>query len=142
MKQLLIISTILLATQLTQAQSYVTYTYDNAGNRITRQTVVIKNTEKNNYKENEISGVNDNFGKGNITVYPNPVKDILSIQFTDINTENEIILQLYDISGKLLKTKKTRNYNTKMDLSKNTAGVYILKIVSGNSRAEFTVVKE
>jgi len=142
MKQLLIISTILLATQLTQAQSYVTYSYDNAGNRTARQTIILKNTEDKNYKENEISEVNDIFEKGNITVYPNPVNSILSIQFTDINTENEIVLQLYDISGKLLKTKKTRAYNTQMDLSDNTAGVYILKIVSGNSRAEFTVVKE
>ncbi len=142
MKQLLLITTIILATQLTQAQSHVTYTYDNAGNRTTRQTIIIKNTKENDYKENKIGGVNDNFGKGNITVYPNPVKSILRVQFTDINIKNEIILQLYDISGKLLKTEKTKDYVTNMDLSDNTAGVYILKIVSGNSRAEFTVVKE
>ncbi len=142
MKQLLILTIIILSTQLIQAQSYVTYTYDNAGNRIARQTIILKNTENKNSDKNKISEINNIFGKGNITVYPNPAKELLNIQFTDINTENEIILQLYDINGKLLQTEKTKNYNTTINLSNETAGVYILKILSGNSKAEFTVVKQ
>ncbi len=142
MKKLILLTVIILSAQLIQAQSYVTYTYDNAGNRLARQTIILKNTENNNYKKDKISDVNYIFGKGNITVYPNPVKELLNIQFTDINTKNDIILQLYDINGKLLQTKKTKNYKTTVNLSSKTAGVYILKVLFGNGKAEFTIVKQ
>ena len=143
MKQLLILTAIIFTAQISCAQSHVTYTYDDAGNRITRQTVIIKNLDedKNNddYKTGEI---NEIFGEGNITIYPNPTDELLTIQFKDVEIKEDIIFQLYDINGRLVKSRKTKNNKTTINLSNNTAGTYILKIISGKNKAEFTVVKK
>ncbi len=119
--------------------SYLTYTYDNAGNRIARQTIIINKTENNN--KNNTSGINNSFGEGNITIYPNPTESLLNIQFNK-EIKEETYLQLYDVNGKLLKTEKIKSINTFVNLSSYTAGIYILKIISGVNRAEFTVIKK
>jgi len=143
MKQLLLLTASIFLTQLMYAQTQVSYTYDDAGNRITRQTVTLKIPD-DEYKDNydKTTHVEDKFGKGNITIYPNPTEELLTVQFTNIKIEEKILLQLYDINGKLIKSKKTKNYKTTINLSNNTAGMYILKIISGKSKAEFMVVKE
>lgn len=64
-----------------------------------------------------------------ISVYPNPVTDVVNIDFSNINHSN-VELQLYDISGRMVISKIiTSSDNTKMDLSKLSSGIYILKIV-------------
>jgi len=132
-----------LLTQLLSAQSensYVTYTYDNAGNRIARQTVIIKN--KSNENNKEATGIKNIFAEGNITVYPNPTKKALKIQFSGFEIKNEIVLKLYDINGKLILDKKTNNYATQINFSGKPAGTYLLIIASGKDKKEFTVIKQ
>jgi len=145
MKQVFIIIVSIFFTQLVFAQTAVSYTYDDAGNRITRQIVTLPSKESNNKKynnESKSSEVEDVFGNGNITIYPNPAEELLNVYLENIEIEEEILLQLYDINGKLLKTNRTKDTKSTINLSNNTAGMYILKIISGNNRAEFTVVKK
>ncbi len=144
MKRILIIIVCFFLTKLMFAQITVSYTYDNSGNRISRKVVILKNTtnDKTYTDESKSSEVEDIFGKGKITIYPNPTKELLNIRLKDIDIEKEIILQLYDTNGKLLKTNKTKDTKTTINLSNNAAGIYILKIISGNNKAEFSVVKK
>ena len=143
MKKIIFLSVFILFTQLLFAQSensYVTYAYDNVGNRIARQTVILKN--KNKEQNKETSGIRNIFAEGNITVYPNPAKEMLKIQFSGFEIKNDINLRLYDTNGKLITDKKTENYTTQINLSGKPAGTYLLIIVSGKNKKEFTVIKQ
>jgi hypothetical protein len=70
-----------------------------------------------------------------LTVYPNPIKDFLTIS---IQSPDEISCTagLYALSGKLLKNKeiKGKTILEKMDLSTYPPNLYILKIVGRNGQ--------
>ena len=64
----------------------------------------------------------DNLLNNNITIYPNPVKDLINI-----NTSLTILeVEIYDVLGKRLNYIKVNN--RKIDVSGVNSGVYILKI--------------
>ena len=64
----------------------------------------------------------DNLLNNNITIYPNPVIDLINI-----NTSLTILeVEIYDVLGKRLNYIKVNN--RKIDVSGVNSGVYILKI--------------
>lgn len=71
-----------------------------------------------------------NTGNTPITVYPVPAQDILNIQF-DLDSEQEVELQLFDISGKLIKSQNIEWIgNYQLDLRTYSAGTYFLTIAT------------
>lgn len=71
MKQIFIIIASVFLTQLIYAQTAVSYTYDDAGNRKTRQIVTLKNSDddKSYSNKDKSSEVEDVFGTGKIIIY-------------------------------------------------------------------------
>lgn len=65
-----------------------------------------------------------------ITVYPNPVKDLLVIR---VGTPHRYRLQLMDARGKTLQTKYY-NSSVEIDLSRLSSGIYLLNIVADSGR--------
>jgi len=61
-----------------------------------------------------------------ISVYPNPVKDLLKIQSK--NTIKSI--ELFDVQGRILQTSPESKKETTLDLSKQSKGIYFLKITT------------
>ena len=88
MKRILLISVFLCVSfmvsfNLLNAQTYeTTYTYDYAGNRTSRKTIILNllSEDKSAYAE-DIKDVEDIFGNGKITVSPNPTAGALYISF-------------------------------------------------------------
>ena len=72
---------------------------------------------------------NEAFNK--ISIFPNPVKDILYIKNIDYTNTP---IAIYDISGRLIKTEKL-NDNTSVNVSNLSPGMYFLII--GNKSFEF-----
>lgn len=61
-------------------------------------------------------------------VYPNPTRDMVYIDMTKTN-EKIVKLDLYDITGKMLKTEITDlRFNEGLSLSEYQNGIYLLKI--------------
>jgi hypothetical protein len=88
-------------------------TIDNNGNLITSPSSSIA--------ENEESQV---------SIYPNPSDDFVIIDFYDEN-HSEIVVELYDISGKMVYMRKyTNSGNIKLNLTGYKSGSYIAKIKS------------
>lgn len=82
----------------------------------------------------EAVGINNNPKgiKGEITLYPNPTSDITNISFNVPETGN-IVLSLFDISGKLIKTIYERtqangNFEYQLDMSAYRNGIYLLTL--------------
>ncbi|MBL0050106.1 MAG: leucine-rich repeat domain-containing protein [Bacteroidetes bacterium] len=82
---------------------------------------------------NTIIGTGFNFTEtqNNISVYPNPTNNSITIA-TNIVSNNGVI-KLYDMLGKELKTQKINSHNAQMNLQEFSVGNYILKIFDGGS---------
>ena len=67
-----------------------------------------------------------------VSVYPNPVRDFLNIEFSETTDESRS-LQIFDLSGKICLMKRLESgvhtMNIPIDLS---PGVYFIKVVTGN----------
>ncbi len=74
--------------------------------------------------------------KTQISVYPNPVKDVLNVSTAD---KKVMAVEFYSADGKLVKTAKDAAAVNTSDLQK---GVYIVKVKTSDSEKSFKVIKE
>ncbi len=77
-----------------------------------------------------------------LSIYPNPVSDILNLEITDINTEN-ISINILDASGRLVSNESANfsNGESKIDLSKLTRGTYFIKVNDLNKTTIRKIIK-
>ena len=68
-----------------------------------------------------------------IVVYPNPTKDIITIE-----TRLEIDVEVYDIMGKMIVNQNSK----RIDMSNYTKGMYNLVIIHNNKRFNTKVIKQ
>ncbi len=76
-----------------------------------------------NYVCNGSTAVNDVY-KGNIVVYPNPVKDVLHIDKVD---SNDIQVEIYNTAGDKLVDVRNKN---RISVSHLSSGVYFVKVIT------------
>ena len=91
-----------------------------------------------------ISGLlsNKNFELNNILIYPNPSKGLFTISLG--NTEPTLI-EVFDLTGKLILSKNNiliTNFETSIDLSGASQGVYFVKINSSNQNTVKRILKK
>ena len=70
-----------------------------------------------------------------INVYPNPTSDFVNIEFSGIKTDKAVI-SVYNLIGEKISTKDFYpmfNDLVQVDLSGNTAGIYLVTVNTGNS---------
>ncbi len=66
------------------------------------------------------------------TVFPNPSNDLLTLKVENYDIKN-LLYQLFDLSGKLLETKKITSNQTSITISNLPSGTYLLKIIQTNN---------
>ncbi|MBL7912623.1 MAG: glycoside hydrolase family 9 protein [Bacteroidia bacterium] len=76
------------------------------------------------------------------TIYPQPAENKMTVKF--YNSENNVDLFLYDVSGKQLLSRNEAVVNglVEVDLSNIANGVYFLKVISKNKTETRKVIKE
>jgi len=81
----------------------------------------------------------DKFNEAQVSIYPNPVKNKLSI-----SSKNSIkSIELYDIKGRsLMEYNNIGLYKTQLDLNFLYDGIYFVKIIGDNSFETLKIVKE
>ena len=67
-----------------------------------------------------------------LSVYPNPTTDRLTLAVKDTELNN-LKFQLYDLSGKLIQQDQLRDQSTQISMQSLSAGTYLLK-VSDNTK--------
>lgn len=81
-------------------------------------------------------GLQENDFINNISVYPNPVKDILNFK-----TEQNILkVEVYDIAGRILSSNSV--FENKIDLSELKTGNYVLKLYTEKGIMNTKIIKE
>ncbi|MGG7552557.1 T9SS type A sorting domain-containing protein [Chryseobacterium arthrosphaerae] len=113
--------------------------YDANGNEIGRYDpnaiAVPKDALKKASAPFERAKVEEMLVKDKLTVYPNPVKNILYIK---PNETKEYYYQIYNMSGQMIRSGKFENQKT--DLSSLISGAYLVRI--NNSETLVKIIKE
>ena len=94
------------------------------------------------YRNTSINSVEQNTNAvGLKNLYPNPVDDFVTFEFTDANHQAK--LSIYDITGKLIETAVSNETRASMDMSNLPAGVYFVKVAMENDSVEtYKVIKK
>ena len=75
------------------------------------------------------------------SVYPNPTTNFLKLNTGNFTTEN-LNYQLYDVSGKIIESKKIVTIETSIFMENTARGVYFLKITENNKELKtFKIIK-
>ena len=83
--------------------------------------------------------VKGNSAKQQISIYPNPVADVMEV--TSVNTINEI--NVYDAKGSRIVTRKVQNTNTQqINLKAFPPGVYLVKVKTNGEIFSQKIIKK
>lgn len=87
---------------------------------------VITNQTLNTIQDN--TGITEGKKEGNLIVYPNPVRDELTVNLS--SSENAVSLHIYDLQGRLVKSEKVGKNSTsqKVAVGGLVNGLYLLQL--------------
>ncbi|MBN1339556.1 MAG: T9SS type A sorting domain-containing protein [Bacteroidales bacterium] len=136
-----------------QTPFQIAFTYDEAGNRETREVILLKSTEEITpadtmenrglwQDENAGPAFAKQAGEHTITVFPNPTKGQLEVVVSGAEPGPAWSAEVYDLGGNLLLKKEALSGTTLIDLSGRQKGMYILKILLPGHECVWKVVKE
>ncbi len=138
----------------------VEYQYDAAGNRSLRKKTIImtpqsgmtkssvsdeQNAESTEEKTEPVRAEEkheDLLGECKVTIYPNPTKGLVKVEFQNYADIKDLQLHLYDSRGRLLQRTGKTTLPFELDLSRYPAGMYILWITAGKEKSEWKIIKE
>jgi hypothetical protein len=99
------------------------------------------NTTRSNIKHAALAtGLNTTFSTSDITVYPNPATDLLTITLPIQITSG--VLKLYNDTGELIVTEVILSNQKKIDLSGLSDGIYLLSVESSEIRRMKKIIIE
>jgi hypothetical protein len=114
------------------AQTKLTFSYDAAGNQISR-TLCINCVSKAVEEIKEIEAITQDdllqfSDKDIISYYPNPVKEELYLQWQLINENYVTSVQLYSVTGQVLRTYQPNKQDNNLTLpfQQYPSGIYIV----------------
>lgn len=136
---ILSIITILLAFPLYLSADTISYSYDNAGNRIKREIVLDTRANSDN---RETAPINIEIDKKSITIYPNPTRGLIKIEIQDDDFIDQCNFSLFTLSGQFILSRKPDMPITDLDLSHMPDGIYLLIIQSNNHKESWKIIKK
>ena len=94
------------------------------------------------YEISVVTGIEEAKGINlSISVYPNPTTDYLTLEIKEFELSN-LHFQLYDMSGKLLKSEKITGSQTSIVMGNLVPATYFVKVVQGNKEVKtFKIIK-
>jgi trimeric autotransporter adhesin len=81
---------------------------------------------------------NDDIALRNLSVYPNPVKDLLTLSYA----QNISDVVVYNLLGQQVKAKSVNANEVKIDMSGLSAGSYLVKVTSENQTKTLKILKQ
>lgn len=87
------------------------------------------------------TSVGDIMLQGDFTIYPNPTNGKATIRFDGVLSK-EASLEIYSLTGKLIKTYQNAQNNMEIDLSDLSNAVYIVRVKDGNGSKTIRLTKQ
>jgi hypothetical protein len=142
----------------------VTYAYDNAGNLTGCNVITMKtqnmaarrdtgalkpasesqslDTVNGTSLQDKETTYHGNAGDYKIAIYPNPARHELNVNIQGYEPMPVSTINVYNLSGVLVKTISPVSNTTVIDLSNYPGGVYMLNIILGDKKSEWKIIKE
>lgn len=141
----LLVMFLLVTSSYSYCQNIIDYSYDNAGNRISRTIHLSAKGAGSNFSEKATSRdalEDDTFIPESFKIYPNPTKGLIEIE-TTVNQESIYAYKatLTDLNGRVVFEQKLEPGLTVLDLSGNQDGIYILKLFNGQATSVWKIIK-
>ena len=115
------------------------YTYDAAGNRIRRELIVLPSPQAKDAKiDTIINNSNDNF---DILIFPNPVSEVLNIEFLGNIDDSKIEYEVFNINGQLIENKYIKSNATEIYFANLQTGVYFVRLKIDDKYKEYKILK-
>ena len=122
----------------TETISDIEYTYDSAGNRVTREIIYYEGGTKSAAVPVEEE---QEFGR-DLNVYPNPATHSLYVSLNkEVLDERDKMIMVFDNLGKLIYQTGNLGEINQVDVSNWIEGTYILKLIYGHRHKEWIIVK-
>lgn len=83
-----------------------------------------------NISEKDIATIEKNY---NILLYPNPSNSLITIEIDDELSEKEVFVEVFDVLGQKISSKKVDNSKATFDVSQYAKGIYNVQISSDES---------
>ncbi len=114
-----------------------TYTAKKDGYNDLEGSFVVNNADKTIFVNMAvgIEGAIEDF----VRLYPNPVKSTLTI---DRNSSDEVVIELYNISGVLVGTTNTEKATTTIDVKTLSPGTYFIRVTGVNNTTTHKFIKQ
>ncbi len=125
-----------------QAQK-IQYSYDNAGNRISRMLCIgCRTINPNPPSTTEINKAEELAAKNGVHVFPNPsAGNTLTLTLDKYNSEEKTVCYLLNTEGKTLKTFNITGTSNQLDVADVGAGTYFIKIYVGKEELFYKIMK-
>ncbi len=135
-----------------ESHSNIEYTYDSAGNRLSRQTIVLRSLKSSsrkyqqaqtNYKPvTKAFELKESLEESNIVLYPNPTQENLNIQFDKVPNA-PVHYFLNDLTGARRLQGKILDSSLKtLQLGELPPGVYLLTLKQGTTSVSYKIIKQ
>ncbi|MGZ3922266.1 MAG: T9SS type A sorting domain-containing protein [Flavisolibacter sp.] len=85
-------------------------------------------------------GQTDVTKKEDINIYPNPVRNYLSVSIASLQTNST--LRLFNANGSLVYSRSITNFTTEVPVQNLAAGIYYLQVTNGNVNITKKIFKE
>jgi Secretion system C-terminal sorting domain len=86
----------------------------------------------------DASLANDSFDNANFTFYPNPVRDVLNLSYS----ENITKVQVINLLGQEVKTNSVNATQAQVDMSNLPTGTYLVKVTANDKVKTIKVIKQ
>ena len=141
MARLILITAFALSAVSMRAQQ-VSYAYDANGNRTNRTVVLQTHAAKSMVQQKDTAFLYEHLAQQQLRIYPNPVKEELTIALDAYSTEHQGEFSLYGPNGALLVRRGIAGTVTKVNMASYAKGVYVLHIRLDGKNTSWKVIKE
>jgi hypothetical protein len=148
MKYLVCVLFLLFISGALYSQGMCAYSYDNAGNRISRwggadpEEPEPPEDEEENSAEFSSTGFKQLKLGYTVKIYPNPTEGRFSVEVLNLSNDKKGEISLYNASGKTIIRKKMVSEIIPFDLISYPEGIYILTIKIEDKISNWKIIKK
>jgi hypothetical protein len=130
----------------------INYAYDASGNRVSREIVfppIAKPMDLDSTQLNEVDSIHKNTNylidpiqSFTLKIYPNPTDGKLFIEILNMNNNQTGSVSLYNSNGQqIYLIENFKGELTQIDITSQSSGIYVMKVVIGDEIREWKIIK-
>jgi len=137
-----VVFVILLISGNTVAQT-IEFTYDQSGNRISRNVVYLQPMQSNDSSSfEEAREQTQMLGNKKITISPNPNGGRFSINIEGLEPDTPPQIYLHNLKGSVIYENPKADLLTQIDISQHPKGTYILSLIIGDQHKTWKIIRQ